>query len=320
MSSRTPKYSPLREKPSFEQPSSSTPDSPLSTEHDTFLERYSDAPTQNHSWLARARREPILLSLYIVNTVFLISLISLVARNTTTQCEDPSLRGLYSPLNDAVRYKNAAFKKGFITDMSAYMGWPTDKKDELWTDLYRYMPVRVPKTEAHRLPNKTAHLTVDGWEEDYMVGIDVFHQLHCLNVLRRSFYPQRYRGMGMWHPNGTLNMLGWVHIDHCIESLRQSLQCSADIAPIPFTWMPERKYMLLRMDTYHRCRDFDALHAWTRERQVGEYSESRHVEGGRVVDYAGMADVLAGVSEEELRRVRWDLPAAVREGRPWDGE
>lgn len=78
--------------------------------------------------------------------------------------------------------------------------------------------------------------------------------------------------------------------------------------------------MLLRMDTYHRCRDFDALHAWTRERQVGEYSESRHVEGGRVVDYAGMADVLAGVSEEELRRVRWDLPAAVREGRPWDGE
>lgn len=33
------------------------------------------------------------------------------------------------------------------------------------------MPVRVPKTEAHRLPNKTAHLTVDGWEEDYMVGI-----------------------------------------------------------------------------------------------------------------------------------------------------
>lgn len=42
-----------------------------------------------------------------------------------------------APLNEAVKYKNVLFKKGFITDLSPYMGWPDDEKDERWDDLYR---------------------------------------------------------------------------------------------------------------------------------------------------------------------------------------
>lgn len=37
---------------------------------------------------------------------------------------------------------------------------------------------RVPKSEAARLPNKT--YPVENEKDEYFVGLDVFHQLHCL--------------------------------------------------------------------------------------------------------------------------------------------
>jgi len=95
-------------------------------------------------------------------------------------------------MKDEVRYKDIVFKKGFITDMSAYMGWPNDEKDTLWTDLYKCkslrdkniffhhyltrsflldMPIQITEAEAKMLPNETEHYTVDGFEDDYMVGI-----------------------------------------------------------------------------------------------------------------------------------------------------
>ncbi|KAF2181035.1 hypothetical protein K469DRAFT_671634 [Zopfia rhizophila CBS 207.26] len=222
---------------------------------------------------------------------------------------------LQAPANHVVRYKNVVFKKGFITDMSDYQGWPNDERDALWSDLYRHgMPVQVPASEAPKLPNKTAHYTVKGFEDDYMVGIDVFHQLHCLNVIRRSFYPQRYPEFGMWHKNGTLNMVNWVHLDHCIESIRQSLTCSSDVSPMSLNWLPSRSYMMLSMETYHRCRDFDGLREWAKSRNHGEYSTRKHVENGRIVDYQGTKSVLDGLDPEELRKVRFDLPDEVKAG------
>ena len=33
------------------------------------------------------------------------------------------------------------------------------------------MPIQITKAEAKMLPNETEHYTVDGFEDDYMVGI-----------------------------------------------------------------------------------------------------------------------------------------------------
>ena len=32
-----------------------------------------------------------------------------------------------------------------------------------------------------------------GDDNGYVIGLDVFHQLHCLNHLRKILYPDRYR-------------------------------------------------------------------------------------------------------------------------------
>lgn len=42
------------------------------------------------------------------------------------------------------------------------------------------MAVRIDEESANRLINKTEHAPVVGMEHDYVVGLDIFHQLHCL--------------------------------------------------------------------------------------------------------------------------------------------
>ena len=44
--------------------------------------------------------------------------------------------------------------------------------------------------EASRIPNRTT--LVPETENSYVVELDVFHQLHCLNAIRKTLYPERY--------------------------------------------------------------------------------------------------------------------------------
>ena len=80
------------------------------------------------------------------------------------------------------------------------------------------------------------------------------------------------------------------------------------------SWLSDRKYMMLGMKTYHRCRDFDGLRNWAMTRFRGEYSTRRHVEDGHVVDYEGYGNVVGDLDPEEMRKARLDLPEEIRAG------
>lgn len=41
--------------------------------------------------------------------------------------------------------------------------------------------------------------------EDYLVQLDVWHQLHCLNDLRKLLYPERYPGMAEMTTDGKID-------------------------------------------------------------------------------------------------------------------
>lgn len=47
---------------------------------------------------------------------------------------------------------------------------------------------------------------------------------------------------------------------HCINHIRQSLQCNADLTPME--WRLEGSRIILKTDTRHTCRNFDKIHAW----------------------------------------------------------
>lgn len=78
-------------------------------------------------------------------------------------------------------------------------------------------------------------------------------------------------------PEGSMDF-NPIHIDHCIDSIRQTLMCSSDITPIPYVWFPQHQQNLPVTSVARTCRDFEALREWARERQSLLFNTSLHVD------------------------------------------
>ena len=60
------------------------------------------------------------------------------------------------------------------------------------------------------------------------------------------------------------------HLDHCIEVLRLSAMCNADLSLYTFTW-PEQKdaeFLDAHSKTPRKCVDWDQVEQWSLERSV----------------------------------------------------
>lgn len=122
--------------------------------------------------------------------------------------------------------------------------------DEAWLNLYPRTVVKVPKYQADQLVNKT--IPIAGDEEHFPVLISVFHELHCLDSIRHLYFGHK-TGLD---PDPKINsaVLAPHHIDHCFDSLRQTLMCGADITPVPYQWVPSMGKALGSLGVPHTCR------------------------------------------------------------------
>ncbi|KAI0516713.1 hypothetical protein F5B22DRAFT_176711 [Xylaria bambusicola] len=139
------------------------------------------------------------------------------------------------------------------------------KSDSLWDSLF---PEKLGFVKHPKLAPNVA-------------GVAVFHELHCLNILRVAYFASL---------DGTLAELGGDdqeanhrtsshHIRHCFEYLRQSLICLADsnLEDMNYTargisgWQTERT-----------CRNFEGLKTWadqwgiTREEALHDWDREIH--------------------------------------------
>ena len=57
-----------------------------------------------------------------------------------------------------------------------------------------------------------------------------------------------------------------MHLDHCIEILRQAVMCNVDMTPVPRTWVAPGDFWHADPDQTHTCRDFWSLREWISER------------------------------------------------------
>ncbi|KAF2095020.1 hypothetical protein NA57DRAFT_79510 [Rhizodiscina lignyota] len=143
-------------------------------------------------------------------------------------------------------------------------GGSSPEADAKWDELLSIASViRLTESEARRLPIETAHL----WGEDkdsYAGFLEVYHQLHCLNRIRRHFYNRTAEMHGDPTPEFSLN-----HDEHCFDYLRQNLMCFADVSILPQSWNPETKAIYASFDTTvkKKCRSFEAISQWAISRQ-----------------------------------------------------
>ena len=86
------------------------------------------------------------------------------------------------------------------------------------------------------------------------------HSLHCLNAIRKALDPEYYKVHDMHQlPEELQNM----HVVHCIEQLRQTLQCAGDLTPVPLRPYGHGAHIdLIGTPMAHTCRDWNAFRQW----------------------------------------------------------
>lgn len=114
-------------------------------------------------------------------------------------------------------------------------------------------------------------------DEAYIAQVDVFHQIHCLNELRKEIHFNHYYGNDSRLTQDRLPRNHVEHKKHCIHILLQNLMCHADVDIITHNWVhyaeinqPSRPYAepFADFNAVKQCRDFEALLNWTQTNSV----------------------------------------------------
>ncbi|KAI0818327.1 hypothetical protein GGR55DRAFT_674160 [Xylaria sp. FL0064] len=145
-----------------------------------------------------------------------------------------------------------------------YVGEPNDELDRRWRSLIRGQAVDLRGEEAESVADIT-YQKPGGW---YLTGPDSFHQLHCLDVIRRALRPDYYTP-----PNP--EPVHTMHVEHCIDYLRQGVMCAADLTMIPVSWSTKRDRILQNAEVVHTCRNFEKIHEWTLARDANAHPRQK---------------------------------------------
>ncbi|KIW69493.1 hypothetical protein PV04_05366 [Phialophora macrospora] len=160
----------------------------------------------------------------------------------------------FSPTNGTVyRAHNSA-------DGNEYVGPPSPAIDAAWTALLDGLTVKIPKLDpgnlkdiGYELPSLPGYLTTT---------LDVHHTLHCVNVVRKALYPDYYQDR---HNDARAARL---HLEHCLDYVRQSVMCHADLSPVRLVWNENFGREVPDFETWHTCRDYGLIRDWAVENMV----------------------------------------------------
>jgi len=141
-----------------------------------------------------------------------------------------------------------------------YAGTPSPEVDEAWDDVMLALEIVLTGDEAESVAGKTAE------EPDqpghWRFSLDVYHSLHCVNVVRKGLDPLYY------HPDGKRAYFYRMHVDHCVDYLRQVIQCQVDLTPLYYdlSRVHEQDTLVPIFGAEHTCRDWEKLHEWAMQR------------------------------------------------------
>lgn len=104
-----------------------------------------------------------------------------------------------APADSAIEYQTVRYNITPTQEQTEYIGYGPDV-DRAWNHItYDVGDQMISHDELHRLGLDPASLKIKdpkSGEEGYRVGIQVFHQLHCLNLLRQDSYKEYYSHHG----------------------------------------------------------------------------------------------------------------------------
>lgn len=57
-------------------------------------------------------------------------------------------------------------------------------------------------------------------------------------------------------------------LGHCVENLRAAILCHSDVTPVTFHWNRRMQSIVQKLETPHKCRNFEKIRRWAGERRV----------------------------------------------------
>lgn len=97
-----------------------------------------------------------------------------------------------------------------------------------------------------------------------MLILNLIEVLLLQNKIRKQLAPDYY-------PPLDLSLDGnFRHIDHCVDSIRQSLMCASDVSTVVWQKIPDINEEVIRIhsDVLHTCRNFDKIRQWAVEHRL----------------------------------------------------
>ncbi|GKT63343.1 tat pathway signal sequence [Colletotrichum tofieldiae] len=133
--------------------------------------------------------------------------------------------------------------------------------NKAWKTLMDPYTVQITGQEAKKISRPTSKISKD--PDYYITNLDVYHQLHCLNDIRKF----------VAHYNSTehlMDRLETMHKFHCIDSIRQSLMCNADISLVHWYWAPNPGKHFPNATTTHICKKWTKIEEWAINHRLDE--------------------------------------------------
>ncbi|KAK8044806.1 hypothetical protein PG993_004830 [Apiospora rasikravindrae] len=156
-----------------------------------------------------------------------------------------------------------------------YREEPSRKVDEAWQALWDTRPIPLTAEHVRRMgkdPSEAVRIPSDwGYGEDAYFGrLDVFHQMHCLDALRREVYFDHYYGKR--YPGGfnTTSEFHRLHLSHCTYLLMQNIMCNANTDVYTHIWTDTLTHPFPDFNIDHKCKNFEAVVAWQNENALDE--------------------------------------------------
>ncbi|KAJ3571375.1 hypothetical protein NPX13_g5403 [Xylaria arbuscula] len=200
-----------------------------------------------------------------VGLLLLALLLNFWAVQRLNSCSDASLvpddRGFPRALHDSytlldiAKFRPMQFSAE-LGQPSVFKGTPRKELDDAW-DKLTDLPMILVNNETLQAFDPTSKPTkgIDGY---YYATVEVYHQLHCLDITRKFIFRDQYQHVNTFQDPPDMV---WEHVDHCIDLLRQVLMCNADIGLIFYTDVGQRQ-PVARVSTTHMCRDFADITDW----------------------------------------------------------
>ncbi|KAJ6789905.1 hypothetical protein PWT90_03419 [Aphanocladium album] len=224
------------------------------TSHDKLLQSSQYERTKRNGRLKTILHSIAIVSYSIVTVLLAIWTVKL--RGMKCECDKGAV---YSPANVAVQYQKQTIDHEVFDGQSNFRGMPRPEVDEAWENLLQYNDLRVQKEDLEKANITSVPLNDE--QGGYFVSLDVYHTLHCVNHVRKSYYGDYYH-----NPNPIEQQR--KHFDHCIDLLRQTLMCHGDVSLHPYEWIDGYRFPWPTERTEHQCRNWDKLVAWSKEHSI----------------------------------------------------